>query len=134
MTENPDILLLQETKCAEMVVENLLSKCWKKSNFMFNDSRGRARGLAILWNPTIIIIEYFYSTKWTLSASYRLIRIKQDRVVNQCLWVVGPPGEGDIFRKPHSLGVLEGNQKNGSWGETSTSSNPWRKRGVVSGT
>jgi len=50
MTENPDILPLQETKCAGTVVENLFSKSWKKSNFMFNDSRGVARGLAILWN------------------------------------------------------------------------------------
>jgi exonuclease III len=38
--EDPNILLLQEMKCAKNIVENLLSKCWKNNNFNYNDSRG----------------------------------------------------------------------------------------------
>jgi len=45
----------------------------EKGNFMFIDSKGVTRGLSILWNPTIITMEKFYSTRWTLSTSYRLI-------------------------------------------------------------
>jgi exonuclease III len=87
LTENPNILLLQETKCAGTVAENLLSKSWKRGNFMFTDSRGAAGGLAILWNPTIIIMENFYSTRWTLSASYRLIGTNKTGLITN---VYGP--------------------------------------------
>jgi hypothetical protein len=29
MGENPDILVLQETKCVAEIAKNMLSKCWK---------------------------------------------------------------------------------------------------------
>jgi exonuclease III len=65
LTYNQDILLLllQETKCSGTVAKTLLFKSWRNKISMFIDSKGAVRSLAILWNPIVIILEDFYSTK-----------------------------------------------------------------------
>jgi exonuclease III len=71
--DQPDILLLQEMKCAGIEVNIIIQRCWKQAQYVEVDSRGAAGGLAILWNPTIIILNNFFTSKWTITASFRLI-------------------------------------------------------------
>jgi hypothetical protein len=62
MTEEPYILFLQETKCAGSTTENVFSRCWRQGHSVFNDSQGAVGGVAILWNPTTVLLDNFYST------------------------------------------------------------------------
>jgi exonuclease III len=62
MEEKPDILFLQETKCASTIAEALFARCWRHNECIFNDSNGVAGGIVILWNPTTITLDGFYST------------------------------------------------------------------------
>jgi len=73
MEENMDILLLQETKCVGDAVDEVLRRCWWHNQFIFNDSKGATGGLAILWNPTMVIMDQPFSTPDTISTHYRAI-------------------------------------------------------------
>jgi exonuclease III len=46
--EQPDILLLQETKCAGVEAHATLQRCWTQAHHVDVDARGEARGLAML--------------------------------------------------------------------------------------
>jgi exonuclease III len=73
IADQPDILLLQETKCVGEEMNQILSRCWKQGKMMNIDSKGAVGGLAILWNPNTVLLENFFTTRWTISAEYRLI-------------------------------------------------------------
>jgi exonuclease III len=71
--EDPDILLLQETKCAGQIVEAIFIKCWCNYNSYHTDLKGVGGGLAILWNPNSVILNQGLSTLGTLTTHYRSI-------------------------------------------------------------
>jgi exonuclease III len=48
MTEDPDILFLQETKCAGEATKEVFRRCWRRCNFIYNESKGVVGGLEIL--------------------------------------------------------------------------------------
>ena len=73
MKEQPNILLLQETKCAGDEATQILTKCWKQEKIVEVDAKGTTGGLAILWNPTTILMEGFFTSKWTITTSFRII-------------------------------------------------------------
>jgi exonuclease III len=92
IAEQPDILLLQETKCAGEEMKQILSRCWKQGQMMTIDARGIAEGLAILWNPRSVIMENFFSTRWTISVEYRLIGSNQPDILTN---IYGSATQGD---------------------------------------
>jgi hypothetical protein len=55
--ENPDILLLQETKCVRAEAETIFHRSWRGCDFIHTDSAGASGGLAILWNPNIVTLK-----------------------------------------------------------------------------
>jgi hypothetical protein len=56
------------------------------------DAIGAAGGLALLWNPDTILLDNFFTSKWTITASFHLIGSnKQGYITN----VYGPPRPGD---------------------------------------
>jgi exonuclease III len=55
--ENPDVLLLQETKCAGKEAENIFRQSCRGCDFFHQDSVGASEGLAILWNPHIATLQ-----------------------------------------------------------------------------
>ena len=71
--EKPDIVLLQETKCSTEDIDKLLPYCWKKGEAMSTTATGTAGGLAVIWNPITVLLEYFITTKWSITTDYRLI-------------------------------------------------------------
>jgi exonuclease III len=73
MKEQPNILLLQETKCVGDEATQILTKCWKQAKIVEVDAKGTTGGLAILWNPTTILMEGFFTSKWTITTSFRII-------------------------------------------------------------
>jgi exonuclease III len=54
--ENPDILLLQETKCVGTEAETIFQRSWHGCDFIHTDSTGASGGLAILWNPNTVTL------------------------------------------------------------------------------
>jgi exonuclease III len=92
IAEQPDILLLQETKCAGEEMTQILSRCWKQGKMMTIDSIGTTGGLAILWNPSSVVLENFFTTKWTISVEYRLIGSNKSGYLTN---VYGPTTQGD---------------------------------------
>jgi hypothetical protein len=90
--EQPDILLLQETKCAGEEAHSTLQKCWKQAQHVEVYARGAVGGLAMLWNPTTVPLDNFFTSKWTITSSFHLIGSnKQGYITN----VYGPPRQGD---------------------------------------
>jgi exonuclease III len=68
--EDPDILLLQQTKCAGNMEEEAFKICWQDCKFPYTKSKGVVGGISILWNPTKIILEPTFSTLGTLTSKY----------------------------------------------------------------
>jgi exonuclease III len=79
--ENPDILLLQETKCVGDEAEDIFQRCWRTCNSIHTDSNGVAGGLAILWNPATVIIDQPFSTVGTLTAHFRAIGSNKEGMI-----------------------------------------------------
>jgi exonuclease III len=71
--ENPDILLLQETKCVGEEAEDIFWRCWRVCDSIHMDSNGVAGGLEILWNPTTVIIDQPFSTVGMLMTHFKVI-------------------------------------------------------------
>jgi hypothetical protein len=73
LAEKPDIMMLQETKCATKEMDRLLPYCCKKGKETSTMAKGIVVDLDLLWNPNTAIIENFIITKWSIMAAYRLI-------------------------------------------------------------
>lgn len=65
--------MLQETKCATEEMDKLLPTCWKQGQGIYTATMGATGGLALLWNPSSVTLEIFFTTRWSISAAYRLI-------------------------------------------------------------
>jgi exonuclease III len=90
--DQPDILILQETKCAGEEASSMLQKCWKQANHVEIDAKGVAGGLAMLWNPSTVLLDDFFTSKWTITASFRLIGSNKLGYITN---VYGPTKPGD---------------------------------------
>jgi exonuclease III len=86
-TENPDILLLQETKCSGREAESIFRSSWRDGEFLFQDSVGAAGGLAILWNPQTVTLFHPFSTKDTLTAYFKVTASSKEGAITN---VYGP--------------------------------------------
>jgi exonuclease III len=71
--EAPDIVMLQETKCTTEDINRLLPYLWKQGEVVSIDAMGTAGGLALLWNTNSTLMDTFYTTRWSITAAYRLI-------------------------------------------------------------
>jgi exonuclease III len=105
MTEDPNIIFLKETKCAGEAEEEVFRRCWQHFLFIYNDSKGAAGGLEILWNLATVIIDQPFSTASTIFAHYRAIGSSKEGVLTNAY---GPQNnqKKDLFL--HSLSFLCG--------------------------
>jgi exonuclease III len=94
--EQPDILLLQETKCVGEEASFTLQKCWKQANHVEFDAKGATGGLKMLWNPATVLLDVFFTSKWTITASFSLIGSNK---LGYIMNVYGPtrPGDKEAF-------------------------------------
>jgi exonuclease III len=89
----------------------MFRRCWRHCNFIHNDSKGAAGGLAILWNPASVIVDQPFSIAGTLSTHYRAIGSNKEGVLTNSY---GPQNnqEKDIFLNNLSyLGELIGQKR-----------------------
>jgi exonuclease III len=73
MTKYLDNLFLQETKCAGEGEKYVLRRCWRHCKFIYNDSKGAAGGLKILWNPPMVIFCQPFFTSSMMSGHYHAL-------------------------------------------------------------
>jgi exonuclease III len=90
--ENPDILMLQETKCAGTEAETIFQRIWRECNSISTDSTGASGGLAILWNPSNISISKPFSTVGTITAHFEVTGSNQEGAITN---VYGPHSQQD---------------------------------------
>jgi hypothetical protein len=76
-----EILFVQETICVGSKVDHILAQCWRQAYSIHIDSRGSTGSLAILWNPSTIILDNVFTTRWTISVEYRAIGSDKGGVV-----------------------------------------------------
>jgi len=50
-----------------------LQKCWNKSHNVEFNAKGVVGGLAMHWNPTTVLLDDFFTSKWTITTSFHLI-------------------------------------------------------------
>jgi len=79
--EDPNILLIQETKCARKTIEDILKRHWCNYESYQTDSKGASRGLAILWNLTTFILDQGFSTSNTITTHYRAIGSEKEGMI-----------------------------------------------------
>ena len=65
--------MLQERKCSEQKLLDFATKSWRNAQAIALDSRGSEGGISIIWDPTILHIEGFFSSQHTLSVWFKII-------------------------------------------------------------
>ena len=73
-------------------MSQILSKCWKHGKMMTTNCIGTTGGLAILWNPSIVLLENFFTTRWKISVKYTLISSNKSSYLTN---VYVPATQGD---------------------------------------
>jgi exonuclease III len=101
--EDPDILLIQETKCAGKTAEDILKRCWRNCESYQMDSKGASGGLAILWNPATVILDQGFSTPSTITMHYRAIGSDKEGMITNAY---GPQNNQDKDLFLQSLAYL----------------------------
>jgi exonuclease III len=101
--EDPDILLMQETKCAGQTAEDIIKRCWRNYESYQTDSKGASRGLAILWNPATVILDQGFSTPSTITVHYRAIGSDKEGMITNAY---GPQNSRDKDLFLQSLAYL----------------------------
>jgi hypothetical protein len=92
IAEKPDIIMLQETKCETKEMDKLL------------------------WNPSSVTLEFFFTTIWSISTTYRLIISNNPRYLTNVYGPATPRDKNSFLRNLEGLDIL-------------TSGNKWILRG-----
>lgn len=71
--EKPHIMLLQETKILGQKMEEILNKIKPRYEQVTIDAKGSAGGIAVIWNPAEIIIDWWIGMPKILIGRFRLI-------------------------------------------------------------
>jgi hypothetical protein len=66
-------------------MDQVLSQCWKKGKMICTDATRMIRGLAILWNLSFILMENFFTTRWSISVEYMLIGSNKSGFLKMCM-------------------------------------------------
>jgi exonuclease III len=88
--KNPDILILQKTKCAGAEAETIFQRIWRGCDSMITDSKGASGGMAILWNPSNITLRKSFSTIGTITTHFEITGSNQEGAITN---VYGPQSQ-----------------------------------------
>jgi hypothetical protein len=89
-------------------VEDLIKICWRQSNYYHMDSKGVAGGLAILWNPTIVIMDQALSMTRTITTHYQAIGSNKDGMITNAYGPQSGQGKDLFLRILSYLGLIVG--------------------------
>jgi hypothetical protein len=62
--------MLHETKCSFETFDKIASKCWRGWKSKTTDAEGASKGFKILWLPSYIILNHFFSTRHSLTSNF----------------------------------------------------------------
>jgi len=105
--EDPDIFLIQETKCAGKTVEDIIKRCWCNCESYKTDSKGASGGLAILWNPVTTILDQGFSTPCTITMHYRAIELDKEGTIANAYGLQNNQDKDLFLKNLAYLGSLE---------------------------
>jgi len=71
--ENPQICLLQETKCNGTTLGSILTKAWPGCRSVAVDASGASGGLAIAWNTQAIDLSDFHASHHLIQAAFHIL-------------------------------------------------------------
>eukprot|EP00253_Pinus_taeda_P021268 PITA_21268 len=71
--EKPSLAFLQQTKCNSTILEKILNKAWIGSCSVLVDVRRASGGLATMWNPQVLSLQYFYASHLFIQTTFHLI-------------------------------------------------------------
>jgi exonuclease III len=112
LVETRDVVLLQETTCTSEDMDRLLPYCWRQGRAVSIDAIGTTGGVAIIWNTNDVLMEKFYTTRWSITTEYRLISSnKPGHLTN----VYGPASPRDKHAFLRSLRHLSSLTKHDRW-------------------
>jgi exonuclease III len=90
--EDPDIFLIQETKCAGKNAEEIIKICWSNYKSYQMDSKGASGGPTFLWNLTAFILDQGFSTPCTITVHYIAIGSDKEGMITNAY---GPQNNQD---------------------------------------
>jgi exonuclease III len=70
-SENPQILLIQETKMNVDEAIKIGKRMWSSSDVIVVDSRGASGGLCTLWNKSKVSLEFTFNTQHWILTKFR---------------------------------------------------------------
>jgi hypothetical protein len=106
--EDPDIFLIQETKCAGKTAEDIIKRCWRNFESYQMDSKGASGGPTILWNPTTVILDQSLSTPCTIIAHYRAIGLDKEGMITNSYGLADQPRQRPLSSEPGLFRLLSG--------------------------
>lgn len=104
--ENPDVLLLQETKCVGAEAETIFRRCWRGCDSLHTDSTGVVGGLAILWNPATVTIDRPFSTVGTITAHSKVIGSTKEGETTNVYGPQSPEDKENFLKQINSIQSL----------------------------
>ena len=90
--ENPDVLLLKETKCAGLEAKTIFRRSWRCCDLYHQDSMGASGGLDILWNPHTVMLNKLFSMTGTLATYFTVTGSTKEGAITN---VYGPQSAQD---------------------------------------
>jgi exonuclease III len=106
LVETLDIVLLQETKCTSEDMDRLLPYCWRQGRAVSIDATGMAGGVSILWNTNAVLMEKFYTTRWSIITEYKLIDSNKPRHLTSVYGLASPRDKQAFLRSLRHLSNL----------------------------
>lgn len=71
--EQPQIFFLQETKCNNSAIANILSKAWPGCHSVAVDATGALGGLTIAWSTQVIEFKDIHATHHMIQATFHIV-------------------------------------------------------------
>jgi exonuclease III len=99
-------MMLQETKCATKEMDKFLSCCWKQGKGIYTDAMGSVGGLTILWNQSSVNMDNFFTTRWSISVTYRLIGSNKPNYLTNVYGPATPRDKNAFIKNLEGLATL----------------------------
>ena len=68
--ENPDILMLQETKCLGQQAQTIIQRHWRQVEVVTIDAQGYSGGIALAWIPESIQMNTYWTTRKMITTQF----------------------------------------------------------------
>jgi endonuclease/exonuclease/phosphatase family metal-dependent hydrolase len=106
IVEQPDIMFLQETKCAMEEMDRVLSCCWKQGKMICTDAIGTTGGLASSLEPELCAHGKFLHHQVVNLSRIQAYWIQQTWLPHKCVWTASPRDKTSFICNLEGLATL----------------------------